>query len=47
MNSRFTALTRPRMAGGVAICTSVFRTTTLIMSEAPATNNAMSEITTQ
>ena len=29
MNRKFTALTRPRMASGVASCTSVERTTTL------------------
>src|SRR5439155_1065481 len=37
MNNAFTADTRPRFSSGVRICTSVWRTTTLTLSTAPAT----------
>src|ERR1700689_783125 len=35
MNPVLTALTRPRMASGVSVCTRVLRVTTLTMSDAP------------
>ena len=40
MNNELTALTRPRFSSGVASCTSVTRTTTLMASAAPMTSNA-------
>src|SRR5271170_4724570 len=39
MNSQFTALTRPRISGGVANCSRLDRTTTLTMSLAPTITN--------
>ena len=36
MNRLLTAETRPRFSSGVRICTSVWRTTTLMLSTAPA-----------
>ena len=36
MKTLLTAETRPRMGSGVSICTSVWRTTTLTLSTAPA-----------
>jgi len=38
-----TAFTRPRTSSGVAICTSVPRTTMLTMSVAPTSTSAASE----
>src|SRR2546426_11038097 len=43
VNSECTALTRPRIASGVRICTSETRMTTLTTSEAPRTASASSE----
>src|SRR5208337_3772707 len=43
--SRLTALTRPRIASGVASWVRVVRTYTLTMSEAPRTNSAAIEST--
>ena len=43
MKTLLTAETRPRMASGVSICTSVWRTTTLTLSKAPTRNIAASE----
>ena len=40
MNTELTALTRPRIASGVSICTSVWRTTTLMVSAPPETASA-------
>ena len=39
-NSQFTALTRPRISGGVASCKMLARITTLTISLAPTTTNA-------
>src|SRR4030088_1123801 len=39
-NNQFTALTLPRISGGVANCSRLERTTTLIMSLAPTTTSA-------
>ena len=38
MNTPLTAETRPRISSGVSICTSVWRTTTLMLSRAPTRN---------
>ena len=43
MNSELTALTRPRISGGVASCSSDPRMITLIMSAAPLTASAASD----
>ena len=43
MNTELTALTRPRMASGVASCTRVWRITTLTMSAAPEAASASSD----
>ena len=43
MKTLLTAETRPRMASGVSICTSVWRTTTLTLSRAPTRNIIASE----
>ena len=43
MKTMFTALTRPRIASGVASCTSADRTKTLTMSEAPMSTRATSD----
>ncbi len=43
MNSMFTALTRPRIASGVRICTRAKRITTLTTSAAPSTASAASD----
>jgi hypothetical protein len=40
INSQFTALTRPRISGGVASCRMLVRTTTLTMSLAPIIQSA-------
>jgi hypothetical protein len=45
MNNPLTEVTRPRIASGVASCTSVMRITTLIMSDAPSTASAASATT--
>ena len=37
MNTKFTALTRPRSASGVESCTAVWRSTTLTASAIPTT----------
>jgi hypothetical protein len=42
-NTQFTALTRPRMAFGVEICTKVWRMTMLTMSKPPAAIKAASD----
>ena len=43
MNTMLTALTRPRISGGVRTCTTVERITTLTMSVAPSTTIAASD----
>ncbi len=43
MKTMFTALTRPRIASGVAFCSRTRRTTTLTMSAAPSVTSAASE----
>src|SRR5665213_736719 len=47
MNRVLTALTRPRIASGVAVCTSVLRVTTLIMSQAPTPISAAKDSGTE
>src|SRR5271156_3133468 len=42
-NSEFTALTRPRISGGVPSCSTDERITTLTISDAPTINRAMIE----
>ena len=39
MKIAFTAETRPRIASGVSTCTSVARTTTLMLSSAPVSSS--------
>src|ERR1700729_2350014 len=43
MNRLLTAETRPRFSSGVKICTSVCRTTTLMLSTKPATASIVNE----